>query len=77
MPTEYLTRTTKVIIAEVIAVIPEFYQVIVSTLGSWQYTITRKTAGPAWNTLKEGDIVELVVYTELPIVKEVLSVNKS
>lgn len=69
-------RSTKVITAEVVAVIPEFEQTVTRADGGWQYTITHKAAGPSWDTLKEGDMVEMAVYTQIPIVKEVLSVNK-
>lgn len=65
---------TKKIVAEVIAVIPEFHQTIVDS-GGYHYAIIRRTAGIKWDTLKEGDIVEMEVFTALPIVKEVLNVN--
>lgn len=65
---------TKKIVAEVIAVIPEFHQTIVES-GGYQYSIIRKTAGIKWDTLKEGDVVEMEVFTTIPIVKEVLNVN--
>lgn len=65
---------TKRIIAEVIAVIPEFHQTIVDS-GGYHYAIIRRTPGIKWDTLKEGDMVEMEVYTAIPIVKEVLNVN--
>jgi len=78
MPTEYLQQPdTKIIIGEVVAVVPQYHQTIVATDGGWQYSITRKAQGPAWDTLSEGDMVELLVYSAIPIVKEVLNVNKS
>jgi len=70
-------RATKVITAEVVAVIPEFRQTVTRSNGGWQYTVTRHAVGISWDKLAEGDIVELVVYTALPMVKEVLNVNKS
>lgn len=69
-----LKVNTKRIIAEVIAVIPEFHQTIVEC-GGYHYAINRKTAGIKWGTLKEGDVVEMEVFTSIPIVKEVLNVN--
>lgn len=65
---------TKRIIAEVIAVIPEFHQTI-TECGGYHYAIVRKTPGIKWDTLKEGDMVEMEVFTAIPIVKEVLNVN--
>lgn len=66
---------SKTIIAEVITVIPDFHQTVCRTNGGWQYTVTRKAHGVPWYDLKEGDIVTLEVYTEIPIVKKVINVN--
>jgi hypothetical protein len=67
-------RPTKIILAEVIAVIPEYHQTIVETDTGYQYAIVETTKGIHWRTLKEGDQIELEVYTAIPIVKEVLHV---
>lgn len=67
-------RPTKIILAEVIAVIPEYHQTCVRTDSGYQYAIVESTKGIHWSTLKEGDMIELEVYTAIPIVKEVLHV---
>jgi hypothetical protein len=64
----------KTIVAEVIAVIPEFEQTVCRANG-YQYSVTRKASGPGWDTLKEGDVVTLEVLVALPIVKKVINVN--
>lgn len=66
--------TTKTIVAEVIAVIPEYHQTI-TECGGYQYAITRRTPGPAWHTLEEGDMVTMEVFIASPLVKEVINVN--
>jgi hypothetical protein len=67
-------RATKIITAEVVAVVTEFEQTIVEDNTGWQYAIVRTTRGINWDTLKVGQTVELEVYVALPIVKEVLDV---
>jgi len=67
-------RATKIITAEVVAVVTEFEQTIVEDNTGWQYSIVRTTRGINWDTLKVGQTVELEVYVALPIVKEVLDV---
>ena len=64
----------KTVVAEVIAVIPEYEQTICRANG-YQYAVTRKASGPSWHTLIEGDTVTLEVLVALPIVKKVLNVN--
>lgn len=65
---------TKTVIAEVIAVIPEYKQAICRA-GGYQYSVTRKVEGPSWDTLVEGDLVTLEVLSSLPIVRKVINVN--
>ena len=67
-------RGTKIITAEVVAVISYYHQAIVEHSSGWQYAIVETTRGIHWSTLKIGDSVEIEVYTALPIVKEVLNV---
>jgi len=67
-------RATKIITAEVVAVIPEYEQTIVESDDGWEYAIVRTTRGINWDSLKVGQTVELEVYVALPIVKEVLDV---
>lgn len=62
------------ITAKVTAVIPEYNQTIAVAESGWQYAIVETTRGISWDTLKEGDTVELEIYKALPIVKEVLNV---
>lgn len=64
----------KTVIAEVIAVIPEYKQTICIS-GGYQYAVTCRALGPKWDTLVEGDIVTLEVLTKLPIVRKVINVN--
>lgn len=69
-----MNQQVKTVVAEVIAVVPEFHQAICST-GGYHYSVTRKSSGHAWSDLKEGDIVTLEVLAQLPIVRKVINVN--
>ena len=69
-----MEQPVKTVVAEVMAVIPEYRQTICNANG-YQYAVTRRALGPSWDSLKEGDIVTLEVYIAQPIVKKVINVN--
>lgn len=65
---------TRTVMAEVIAVIPEFEQSICRTSDGWQYTLINRTS-PKWDEVNEGDLLELEVTINYPRIIKAKHVN--
>jgi hypothetical protein len=56
---------TKILIAEVISVVPEWHLAMCRTQDKWQYSITRHNEGLQWTDVKVGDMIEIEVMCHL------------
>jgi hypothetical protein len=65
---------TRIVIAEVIAVIPEYEQSICRTGDGYQYTLINRTT-PRWDEVNEGDLLELEVTLNYPRIIKAKHVN--
>lgn len=57
---------TKIVIAKVFAVIPEFHLAYCEDENGWRYGLTRHNEGLQYTDVVEGDILELEVTVKFP-----------